>query len=296
MLRNQSNFFNQLGALILIFLSSPWIVAHGQDTAVLVTPVHIVSLESSSQSSNNIAPPGFIDKPESTENAAIQSTAAATVQGGLYQPIGEIVRPANDLYSTRSVGEKNGYVYLLTRDNYLYTYNVSDLLTRTSFATYNSPISTLQLPNGTGLLRSGDYLYVYGYSGLTVVSIQNAASPTVIRSRNDLVINNLVRYDNYLIAPGEGGLAVYSVSTPSSPSLLSTYRPANKWFYAAAVYSNILYTSECEIISGICSNDNLRVLDFSNPYSLSSIRSISAYSTLHLRVIWTRLQIPFFKL
>jgi len=51
-----------------------------------------------------------------------------------YEPTGEIVVPATDKW-VRAVEEKDGYAYILTRDGYLYTYDVSDLLTQQSFTT-----------------------------------------------------------------------------------------------------------------------------------------------------------------
>jgi len=209
-------------------------------------------------------------------------------QFGSYQPIGEVVLPNNDYFVTRAAEEKNGYIYLLTRDGYLYTYDVSELPSVPSFKTYNTPLSSLQLGNGNGLLRNGDYLYAYGYGGLKVINIQNPASPTVVYSRYDITIYNIFRYNNYLIAPGHNGIAVYSISNPVSPSLVSIYYIGNKYFFSAAVYSNTLYTYEFEYDNP--GSWGLRVFNFSNPSNLTEIRFISRNSLgYHLRVVGNKL-------
>ncbi|MCB0309271.1 MAG: hypothetical protein KDD48_07850, partial [Bdellovibrionales bacterium] len=245
-----------------------------------------------------IAPPGFVlETTSSVNNLKTNNDFSLAMEStGQYQPIGEIVVPTGEQLVTRAVEEKDGYVYLLTRSwpetSYLYTYDVSDLPTRTDFTTYNSPITNQQISsNGNGLLRNGDYLYAYGYSGLSVLNIQNPASPVVIYSRYDLVIYNLVKYNDYLIAPGYGGVAIYSISNPANPILLSIYSAANKYFFSASVYNNFLYTSEFEYFyPGPTYTYGFRVINISNPsnpYLEQFIsRSDAAY---HMKIIDAKL-------
>lgn len=203
-----------------------------------------------------------------------------------YQPIGEIIMPSDDIYDVRGVEEKDGYVYVLTREGYFYTYNVSNLPIRTSFTTYDLPVSTLRLSNGNGLLRNGNYLYAFGYGGLTVLSLQNPASPSVVMSRDDFTVYNLIQYNDYLIAPGYQRVGVYAISNPADPILLSSYYAANRYFFSAAVYNNTLYTSDFEMFPGPTYAYGFRVFDFSDPSALAIVRFISRDSAAyHLRVV-----------
>lgn len=247
---------------------------------------------------HEIAPLGFVMETTSSVNNLTADDDFYSVGGstGQYQPIGEIIVPTGEQLVTRAVEEKDGYAYLLTRGlpetSYLYTYNVSNLPSRTDFTTYNSPIASQQMSsNGNGLLRNGDYLYAFGYNGLSVLNIQNPASPTVVGSRHDLLIYNLVKYNDYLIAPGYGRVAIYSISNPANPILLSIYSAANKYFFSAAVYNNILYTSEFEIFyPGPTYTFGFRVInisDPSNPYLEHLIGRDSA--SYHLRTLGNKL-------
>ncbi len=205
--------------------------------------------------------------------------------GEPYLPVGELVIPTDDILATRSVAEKDGYAYLLARDGVLYTYNVADLSTRNSFTTFRSPVSTLNLPNDNGLLRNGNYLYVFGYEGLTVLSIHNPAYPSVVRTRNDLTIYNLVHHGSYLIAPGYGSVGVYSAVDPANPTLLSSYNVAAKYFFSAAVYQDTLYTSEFETVD-LDYIYGFRVLDFSDPANPSLLHFIDRDSAAyHMHIV-----------
>lgn len=203
-----------------------------------------------------------------------------------YQPVGEITLLSEDIYDVRGIEEKDGYAYVLTREGYFYTYNVSDLATRSPLATYATPASTLKLANGNGLLRNGDYLYAFGYSGLTILSIQDPASPNIIASKNDLTIYNLVHHNDYLIAPGYQRVAIYSIADPTDPTLLSTYNAADRYFFSAAVYNDTLYTSEFEMFPGSTYSYGFRVFDFSDPSDPVLVRFISRGSAAyHLRIL-----------
>ncbi len=279
MFRRTSHMLMLLTAVSLFLLSAQ--LAGSPTLASMVS----ISAQSGVASSGHI-----IESMPSKSMTTDEVDSPATLPTGLYQPIGEIVVPSGDPYGivTRAVEEKNGYAYLLTRDGLLYSYNVSDLPTKTSFTAYKSPISSLQLPNGNGLLRNGDYLYAFGYGGLSILNIQNPASPTLLASRSGFAIYNLVKYNDYLIAPGHGGVAIYSISDPASPTLLSIYYIPGRSVFSAAAYGNVLYTYEFEVDN--YSTYWLRVFDFSNPSALSLIRVITRNSLgYHLRTVGTKL-------
>jgi hypothetical protein len=220
----------------------------------------------------------------------VHTTAvAAGSQTAPYQPVGEIVLPTGDRYMTRAVEEKDGYAYVLTRDGYLYTYDVSDLPTRDSFTTYSHPLSTQQLPNGNGLLRNGAYLYAFGDKGLSILDIQDPSAPTVIDSKEDLIIINLIQHQNFLIAPGVSAIAVYAIDNPAHPVLSSIYRTSGTLLhFSAAVFNQTLYIYRAWIpqYGPLPYVLFLLVFDFSNPSNLVLIRVIERNSIgYHLHVI-----------
>jgi hypothetical protein len=220
---------------------------------------------------------------------AIVSTAA---QWKLYEPVGEIVLPPGDANVPRAVEEKDGYVYLLAREGILYTYDLRDLPLQTAFATYNTPVGTQACHgNGNGVLRQGDYLYVFGRNGIQTIDVQDPNRPALLGLKNDLNIYNLVRHENYLIAAGQDRVVVYSITEPSDPNLLSELDlGAEQLVWSAAVYGGMLYA--CHWWSdwqGTYVNW-LGVIDFSNPAQLSVLNTISRDDqAYHLRVIGNQL-------
>lgn len=208
----------------------------------------------------------------------------------LYEPIGEIIVPAADKF-VRAVEEKDGYAYVLTRDGYLYTYDISDLSTQQSFMTYDTPTHAQTVSNGNGLLRNGDYIYAFGYAGLEIIDVQNPSTPASLGSRNDLTIYNLIQHNNYLVATGREKVAVYSIDDLSNPTLLSDlYIGQEERVWSAAVYSDTLYTYEFTTNWQGVYTHTLSVIDFSDPAHLSLLsvmdRDDSAY---HLRVVGNQL-------
>lgn len=217
----------------------------------------------------------------------------------LYEPIGEIIVPAADKF-VRAVEEKDGYAYVLTRDCYLYTYDISDLSTQQSFMTYDTPTHTQTVSNGNGLLRNGDYIYAFGYAGLEIIDVQNPSTPASLGSRNDLTIYNLIQHNNYLVATGREKAAVYSVDDPSNPTLLSDlYIGQEERVWSAAVYSSTLYTYEFTSNwdpENLTYTDTLSIIDFSQPTELSLVEAISrgvhergSSAAYHLRVVGNQL-------
>jgi hypothetical protein len=227
------------------------------------------------------------------------SFAPATFSQILYEPIAEIVVPTGDDLVTRAVEEKDGYVYLLTRDGILYTYDVDDLPLQQSFVSYRTPVSTRSVSNGTGILRYGDSVYVYGDRGMTVLDVQNPRIPAVVgTSASNRRVYNLSRHDHYLIAVGrvngdvhymDGKAMVYSIIDPANPVLVSELSlGTGESGWSAAVYGSTLYIVH---FSASTSHLVLQVVDFSDPSHLSTIRTLDLQtgSAYHLRIVGSQL-------
>src|SRR4030042_914651 len=122
--------------------------------------------------------------------SCFSASSSAAPAWKLYEPVGEVVLPTGDVNVPRAVEEKDGYVYLLAREGILYTYDISDLPLQQSFTTYNTPVykQTSYNGNGNGLLRHGNYLYVFGRNGLETIDVQNPAMPAPLGLKNDLNI------------------------------------------------------------------------------------------------------------
>lgn len=219
-------------------------------------------------------------------------TPASAAAWKLYEPVGEVVMPPGDANVPRAVEEKDGYAYLLAREGILYTYDLRDLPLRTAFATYNTPIDRqASHGNGNGVVRHGDYLYVFGRNGIQTIDVQDPNRPALLGLKNDLNIYNLVRHENYLIAAGRGKVAVYSIAVPWDPNLLSELDLGSEQLvWSAAVYGSTLYV--CNWTSDWQSSytNTLSVIDFSNPAQLAVLKAISRDDqAYHLRVIGNQL-------
>jgi hypothetical protein len=188
------------------------------------------------------------------------------------------------------VQEKDGYVYVLTRDpDTLYTYEISGLSKKQNFLTYDSPISKLNLNNSGGFLRNREYLYVYGYrDSLEVINIENLAHPKHQIARSDnLSINNMIQHQDYLIAACDRKIAVYLLGDSNALDLLSVFELENDYMaWSAAVYDDILY------VHGFVTEDwkeysyKFKIFDFGDPSNLELIRSIDVTDGgYHLKVV-----------
>ncbi|MEN6425561.1 MAG: hypothetical protein ABFE13_09375 [Phycisphaerales bacterium] len=209
----------------------------------------------------------------------------------LYEPVAEVVLPPSDVNVPRGVAEKDGYMYLLAREGILYTYELTDLPLRTSFATFDAPIRKLTLYNGNGVLRHGDYLYAFGRSGIETIGVHEPNTPVLLGLRSDLNIYNLVRHENYLIAAGKERLVIYSIAEPWNPTLLSDLNLGqDELVWSAVGYGQTLYA--CHYWSDWQSTyvHTLSVIDFSNPASLSVLNAVNRDDlAYHLRVVGNRL-------
>ncbi len=210
----------------------------------------------------------------------------------LYEPVAEVVVPPGDANAPRAVEEKDGYVYLLAREGILYTYDLSGLPLRTSFATYNTPVDKQATHgNGNGVLRQGDYLYAFGGNGIQTINVREPNRPVLLGLRSDLNIYNLVRHENYLLAAGRERLAVYSIAEPNNPTLVSDLNLGpEQLVWSAAGYGRTLYV--CHWWSDWQSTyvNTLSVIDFSDPNHLAVLKAISRDDqAYHLRVLGSQL-------
>src|SRR4030043_43593 len=200
-----------------------------------------------------------------TPLSSAASSPPVVTEWKLYEPVAEVVLPTGDANVPRAVEEKDGYVYLLAREGILYTYDISDLPLQQSFTTYNTPVYKQTSYNGSGLLRDGNYLYVFGGNGIQTIDVQNPGMPELLGLTNDLNIYNMVRHENYLIAAGQQRIAVYSIDEPSNPTLLSDLNIfVEQVVWSAAVYGSTLYA--CHWTSDWQGSyiNALRIIDFLN--------------------------------
>ena len=131
----------------------------------------------------------------------IEATPELTIPSS-YNVVGSLIVPDEQLI--RGVEATDGFAFVLTRKGALYTYDLSSLSGDQSITEYNSPVSKLQLQNGNGLLRNGDYLYVYGNAGIQVVDIQQPDEPVLKVSQKDMRLYNALLSDQYLVLLGRG--------------------------------------------------------------------------------------------
>ncbi len=218
-------------------------------------------------------------------------TPAGAAAWKWYEPVGEVVLPPGDANVPRAVEEKDGYVYLLARKGILYTYDLSDLPLRPSYATYNAPVGKQMVYGGNGVLRYGNYLYAFGDNGIQTVDVQDPATPALLGLTRGLNIYNLVRHENYLIAAGQGRVAVYSIAEPSNPALLSDLSlGAEQRVWSAAVCGQTLYVCNWTTDWEGAYTNFLTAIDFSNPARLSVLNAIGRDDqAYHLRIVGDRL-------
>ncbi len=221
--------------------------------------------------------------------AGSSSGAAATSLWNAYDPVGEVLPPSDApdpaLYG---VEEYRGYVYLLTRNGMLYTYDARDLPSRTSFATYSDPVATLNVDVGGILLRNGTWLYACGRSGLVVLDLANPTQPSVhVPADGAGRFDNILRSGDRLFLAGSGKAVIYSLADPSHPAILGSYEVIDKGFFAAAAYGDTMYLAEWT--SG-ASGGTQRTVDISDPAHPVSLGTVTLTELpYHYRVLGDRL-------
>jgi serine/threonine protein kinase len=221
--------------------------------------------------------------PISTPETAT-STASLPVSPTSYNVIAELTAPEG--MRVRAVEQKDNIAYVLTHQNWLYWYDLSNMAGDQEFTSYTEFAGQIRLDNSTGLLRNGDILYAYGNAGLQVIDIQNALQPTIKKSVKELMIYSLTLSGNYLIAPGDQMIAIYDVSNPSNPqSFTKVVTAKGVMNFAAVVYEDYLYVSEF-ISKENSSKGLLKVYSFSDPKHPREIQRIDPGEVAyHLRIV-----------
>jgi len=200
---------------------------------------------------------------------------------GQYDPIGDLKPPAGGVYIFRSVEEKDGYIYVVTRDGKLLTYDGTEVLngaTSTSqshsqqFISINEPLNQLdlELPKVSGMLINGSVLYVYGRKWLAV-DLQNPANPSILKTLLDMTVQFLAIDGPYLAAGLLNSFRLYSMDDPLSPVELSEI----DYSQFSGTLLNGLISENHLIISayGQGGMATIRVFDISDPENPISIKS-----------------------
>ena len=183
-----------------------------------------------------------------------------------YEPVAALLLPQGQLI--HAVAEKDGYAYVLTKQSYLYVFDLTGLGSQQDFTTYDAPLTNLTLKNGLGLLRNSDTLYVYGNLGIEIIDIQNPSKPAVKANETGQAIYGMHLQGDYLIATGEGRFIVYDASAPRNLSELSTTTTGpGTYNFGAVVYQDRLYTS-LYTSEGKTPHGLLMVYNFNDPAGL----------------------------
>ncbi len=183
-----------------------------------------------------------------------------------YEPVAAIRLPEGELI--HSVAEKDGYAYVLTKQSYLYVYDLTGLDSQEGFTTYDTPFTNLTLKNGICLLRNGDTLYVCGNLGIEIIDIQDPSKPAVKANEMGRAIYSLHLAGDYLIATGEGRFIIYNASNPRNLGELSTTNTGSGTYnFGAVVYQDRLYTS-LYTSEGKTPHGLLMAYDFTDPAGL----------------------------
>jgi hypothetical protein len=215
--------------------------------------------------------------------------AAGAALWNAYDPVGEVKPPSGAPDpQVRGVEEYGGYVYLLTRDGMLYTYDARDLPGRSTFATYSEPVASLNVDSGSVLLRNGPWLYACGGSGLVVLDLANPTQPSMrVPADGAGRFYNIFRKGDRLFLAGRDKAVIYSLADPSHPSVLGSYEAIGKSFFAAAAYGDTMYLSE--LTSGV-SGGVQRTVDISDPPHPVSLGTVTlAELPYHYRLLGDRL-------
>jgi len=112
----------------------------------------------------------------------------------------------------------------------------------------------------------GDYAYVSGNSGLTVVCVTNPELPVVVGINSNISGANDVKVagDYVYAATGSGGLRVYSVTNPAAPVLIGSFVTGGQvGAYSVAIAGSYAYLSD--FFYAFEGSDMLKILSVTNP-------------------------------
>jgi serine/threonine-protein kinase len=206
-----------------------------------------------------------------------------------YDPVASLLVPGGQ--PIRAVAEKDGYLYVLTRQGELSTFDLTGLADQQDFTVYDKPIASLKLQNGLGLLRNGDALYAYGNIGYQIVDIGEPSSPELVSGEPGPPIYNMLLYQKNLIVSGEGRFIIYDASDATRLRPLSTTNTGSgSSNFAAAVKGDRLYTS-LYTVQGDNVHSLLMVYNISDPDGiiLDTQRVDARDLAYHLRIFGDKL-------
>ncbi|MBN2550239.1 MAG: protein kinase [Anaerolineales bacterium] len=270
-----------------------WVAIGGGALAVCLLAVLVISLVSRSLGGKS-TPTAAIVAASSTP--AISTTAAPTIASAAnasstpqpetptpadtptpppvdivptsYTAIGSLIIPDNELL--RGVAYQDGYAYVVSRKGVLYLFDLSGLAVGQDFTSYDQPVNQITLQSGNGLLRNGDFLYVYGNSGIQTLDIQDPANPVLKSTQKGLIIYGLYQTGDTLVATGDREIFIYDISDPVNPKSLSKYRgDAGATYFTSIAYEGLLYVTEFLNLENK-TRGRMAFFEFSDPASMST--------------------------
>ncbi|MDX1664043.1 MAG: hypothetical protein R3272_09630, partial [Candidatus Promineifilaceae bacterium] len=212
-------------------------------------------------------------------------SAAAPAAAASFEPLGELLLPSGSTTSVRAVAAGGDYAYLLTRGGVLHTYDIS--AAGANF-TLEEPVHTLDVGLGAGVLRHGNFLYVYGNGGAQVLSLADPAAPTIGNQFADVDMVNMVRSDQILLGVGRGHVTLYDVSNPNGvvPLTGATLGDGNTGF-SVALLGDATAPGAATIVvgqfaSGAGGTNGLALFDLLAPANLAPVGTIPGGVPYHL--------------
>lgn len=270
------------GALVLLLLavlvislvsralsgkSTPTVVAAAASTTPAISTTAALTIESAA----NASPTPL---PETPAPADTPTPPPADVIPTSYTPIGSLVIPDNEML--RGVEYKDGYAYVVSRKGVLYLFDLSGMAAGQDFTVYDQPVNQLTLKNGNGLMRNGDFLYVYGNTGIQTLDIADPANPVLKSSQPGLIVYNLYKTGDILVATGDREIFIYDISDPVNPKSFSKYRgEAGTMYFAAIAHEGFLYATEFLNLENK-TRGRLPIFDFADPANLTTVMKMSA--------------------
>lgn len=217
------------------------------------------------------------DNPTPTAESVLTPTIAPVVSDlppSGYEPIASLIVPSD--LAVRGVAEKDGFAYVLTRQNRLLVYDIRDLGEATDFVQKSDFLQNIPLKNGNGLFRVGEILYAYGNAGMQMLDISDPANPELKREQVDLMIFGMLVQGDQMIAVGAEKFLVYDISSPLSPRQVGKLSTgADTINYSAVVRQNYLFIAQYVNVNGRI-RGYILVYDFTDPKNPRQVQKIDA--------------------
>lgn len=161
--------------------------------------------------------------------SAVVILSAAQEIPGCYEAVAEIrMSEPGEWADARALfggaAAKDGFVYVVSRADLLLVFDMPELEDASGSTRIASPLREIPLLYGNcnGVLRDGDRLYVYGWSGGQIFDVRDAANPVEVGSFRDTDehIIHLIKHGDLLIAACLERIVAYSVGLmPNHPMI-----------------------------------------------------------------------------